>query len=336
MQSIKLRTEIEQPRGNRELTISHATPVMLVGSCFSDNMGRMLTERLFDTSVNPVGILFNPLSISRAISNIATLTYPTDVAKLVRTADDGVYHSLDFHGSFSSADPSEVLSATEGAIREANAFLKRASVLFLTFGSNHVYVHRADGQPVANCHRLPASHFVEQTLTLDECVEAMRSAITMARTVNPNLKIVLTVSPVRHTAYTLHGNMLSKATLLLAADQIVTEMGGTVFYFPAFEILNDDLRDYRFYADDLKHPAEIAVRYIFDHLCMRYMSAETINFAERCRALTARLSHRPQSASDDLIARLKVDVNRIAALLLKDAPENTRKIIDALIAPYNR
>ncbi|MCH5245945.1 MAG: GSCFA domain-containing protein [Muribaculaceae bacterium] len=329
---LKFRTEIESRATACQLTIDHSTPIMLIGSCFSDNIGRMLQSGLFCTSVNPVGILFNPLSIARSLEAIASGSYPTSVNELVSTADNGLYHSLDFHGAFSSAEPDNVLKSTKEAIINARDFLKQAAVLVVTLGSNHAYIHRERNHVVANCHRLPAADFEERILGVEECKDAILRAFNAARSLNPDIRMVLTVSPVRHTAYTLRGNSLSKATLHIAIDEAIREYPQEIDYFPAYEIMIDDLRDYRFYAEDLKHPSELAVKYIFNKFQSRYMTKQTAEFARKCNSLTARLAHRPMTDATDATERFNNDTIRIANELTADAPAYTKTLISKIIS----
>lgn len=333
MPQLKFRTEIEcRPNPISATTINHTSSIILLGSCFSDNIGHMLSNRLFCTSANPVGILFNPFSIARSLEAIVSGAYPTSIDELEMTADNGMFHSLDFHGSFSSINPEKVLASAKEAILQSREFLQHASVLVITLGSNHVYIHRRRGHVVANCHRLPTSDFIEKTLSVDECREAISRAFTAARSLNPAIKLILTVSPVRHTAYTLHGNTLSKAALHLAINDLIEENPADIDYFPAYEIMVDDLRDYRFYADDLKHPSELAVKYIYDQFEARYMDRATVEFALKCNMLTSRLAHRPMTDAANAVKRFNDETLKIAEALMKSAPEPTRSLIHQIIS----
>ena len=162
-----------------------------------------------------------------------------------------------------------------------------------TLGTNHVYVERATGEIVDNCQKRPQREFEERKLTVEECVDALREAITLLRQANPKVNIIITVSPIRYAKYGYHGSQLSKAVLLLAADKVIKEEGERVYYFPAYEIVNDELRDYRFYKADMLHPNEQAVEYIWEQLVATCFSAEAKQFLEEWRPIKEALAHRP-------------------------------------------
>ena len=178
-----------------------------------------------------------------------------------------------------------------------------------TWGTNHVYVERATGDIVDNCQKRPQREFDERELTVEECADALREAITLLRQANPKVNIIITVSPIRYAKYGYHGSQLSKAVLLLAADKVIKEEGERVYYFPAYEIVNDELRDYRFYKADMLHPNEQAVEYIWEQLVATCFSAEAKQFLEEWRPIKEALAHRPfhpeASAYQDFIKKTK-------------------------------
>ena len=178
-----------------------------------------------------------------------------------------------------------------------------------TLGTNHVYVERATGEIVDNCQKRPQREFDECELTVEECADALCEAITLLRQANPKVNIIITVSPIRYAKYGYHGSQLSKAVLLLAADKVIKEEGERVYYFPAYEIVNDELRDYRFYKADMLHPNEQAVEYIWEQLVATCFSAEAKQFLEEWRPIKEALAHRPfhpeASAYQDFIKKTK-------------------------------
>ena len=178
-----------------------------------------------------------------------------------------------------------------------------------TLGTNHIYVERATGEIVDNCQKRPQREFEERELTVEECVDALREAITLLRQANPKVNIIITVSPIRYAKYGYHGSQLSKAVLLLAADKVIKEEGERVYYFPAYEIVNDELRDYRFYKADMLHPNEQAVEYIWEQLVATCFSAEAKQFLEEWRPIKEALAHRPfhpeAAAYQDFIKKTK-------------------------------
>ena len=178
-----------------------------------------------------------------------------------------------------------------------------------TLGTNHVYVERATGEIVDNCQKRPQREFEERELTVEECADALREAITLLHQANPKVNIIITVSPIRYAKYGYHGSQLSKAVLLLATDKVIKEEGERVYYFPAYEIVNDELRDYRFYKADMLHPNEQAVEYIWEQLVATCLSAEAKQFLEEWRPIKEALAHRPfhpeAAAYQDFIKKTK-------------------------------
>ena len=178
-----------------------------------------------------------------------------------------------------------------------------------TLGTNHVYVERATSEIVDNCQKRPQREFEERELTVEECADALREAITLLRQANPKVNVIITVSPIRYAKYGYHGSQLSKAVLLLAADKVIKEEGERVYYFPAYEIVNDELRDYRFYKADMLHPNEQAVEYIWEQLVATCFSAEAKQFLEEWRPIKEALAHRPfhpeAAAYQDFIKKTK-------------------------------
>ena len=178
-----------------------------------------------------------------------------------------------------------------------------------TLGTNHVYVERATGEIVDNCQKRPQREFEERELTVEECANALREAITLLHQANPKVNIIITVSPIRYAKYGYHGSQLSKAVLLLATDKVIKEEGERVYYFPAYEIVNDELRDYRFYKADMLHPNEQAVEYIWEQLVATCFSAEAKQFLEEWRPIKEALAHRPfhpeAAAYQDFIKKTK-------------------------------
>lgn len=309
---MEFRTVIPPVGGKRGL-VNHGEPLLLIGSCFTDNIGGRLTDELFDTCVNPFGPIYNPLSILRAIRLLAANGGSVESSSLVER-DGGRWVSTLFHSRVSGDSPDEAIARMNRCISEGATALRAAKVVIITLGTTRAFILRENGvnkgaesgeerenRVVANCHKLPASMFDVCHLTLPEVVEALRRTVAAIRSVNPGAEIIFTVSPLRYTEQGLHANQLSKATLLLAIDTIIREqqeMGpraveGHVSYFPAYEVMMDDLRDYRFYAEDMKHPTPQAVGYIYDLFKTSYFDASTQRLAAEAASLTRRLAHRP-------------------------------------------
>lgn len=236
--------------------------MLFVGSCFADNIGRRFVEDKFRATVNPYGVMYNPASILHTVKR-----WTEELVAAQSEASD------------SGSDVSQ-------AINEA------PQTAVFTLGTNHVYVLNETGEIVDNCRKRPQRLFTERELSVDECADYLRDAVTMLRQINPSVRIIITVSPIRYAKYGFHGSQLSKATLLLAADKLTKEMDNVV-YFPAYEIVNDELRDYRFYREDMLHPTDQAVEYIWQRFGETFFSKQTVKFLEEWRPIKAALAHRP-------------------------------------------
>ena len=271
--------------------IGAAEHVFCVGSCFADEIGSRFRDDHFPTVTNPFGVMYNPASILHTIQSL-----PRPLQK------EGC-HALD--DEYCNASPP--YGAGGGA-----------TLAILTLGTNHVYIERTTGEIVDNCQKRPASDFEERCLSVDECADYLRCSIQLLREWNPEMKIILTVSPIRYRKYGYHESQLSKATLLMAVEKVTKEQGDkitkyqgdkvkdnqedvtfspcysdTLTYFPSYEILLDELRDYRFYAPDMLHPSEQAVDYIYRRFQDCFFSDEARQFVAEWRPIRQALSHKP-------------------------------------------
>ena len=240
--------------------IKHSDKLMLIGSCFSDSIGARFTAAMMAASVNPLGTLYNPMSIATAVERITRcrLVQPEELFEA-----NGVWNCFDFHSAFSSATAEGALQRMNSAITAAHEHLKGCKYVFLTLGTAITY--SLNGVVVGNCHKLPAAQFERRMCTVGEVTDALEAAVKMLREVNMAVKVIFTVSPIRHIADGLSANSLSKSTLRVAVGEITAQMPDCL-YFPSYEIVIDDLRDYRFYAADMLHPSEVAVNYIWEQL----------------------------------------------------------------------
>ncbi|KAA6330000.1 hypothetical protein EZS27_021246 [termite gut metagenome] len=279
--------------------INHSHQLLLIGSCFAENIGVLLTASKFHCDINPFGILYNPLSISTALRDILT--------EKSYTADDlfcyhGEYHSFMHHSSFSSCLPSDCLTAINTRLQGAQKEIGRLNHLLITFGTAWVYTFKATGKVAGNCHKLPDSEFERHRLEPDEIVANYVSLVDELFLRNPQLHIWFTVSPIRHIKDGMHGNQLSKATLLLAVDRLQQHFSGHVHYFPAYEIVMDELRDYRFYADDMAHLSSLAVQYIWERFASVCFSSETQQLIKECEGIRKALAHKPRRSDSEAYA----------------------------------
>lgn len=285
---IRLTTNVSIPAS--PFIISHRDSIMMMGSCFVDNIGNKMTESGFRTMVNPFGVLFNPISIKKSIERIESCSPLTMNDVFYR---DDAFNSFHFHSRFAKSDAEEYLSNVNNAITECNERFKEISVLFVTFGTSWIYKLESTGEVVSNCHKWPANTFVRERLSAEQIVSEYTPFISRLLQNKPGLNIVLTVSPIRHFKDGAHDNQLSKATLLLAADALVRSFPDNVYYFPAYEIMMDELRDYRFYADDLVHPSTLAVNYIWKKFSSVVFTEETMALNAEIQDINAELNHRP-------------------------------------------
>ena len=281
---LKFRTEIE-PQEFRPW-IEPATAITLLGSCFADSVGAALARDGFDTMANPMGPLYNPFSLFRCLTDALT---GREYGAGDFTPGPMGHHCLDYASRYCGQDAEALAARLNAGLAALRAHLTRggSKLLCLTLGTSYVF-YLDGGVAVGNCHKFPASRFERRRLSLGEIAEGWKRLRPL---LPEDLNIILTVSPIRHLADGLHGNNLSKATLQLAAEEICAD--GRAGYFPAFEILNDDLRDYRFYADDLKHPSDMAVEYIYDIFGRSFMTDAARAAAAEGRRASAAAAHRP-------------------------------------------
>ena len=312
---MKFRTEIENDNRFQGL-ITHDRPIVMVGSCFSYNIGGCLRQRLFDVTVNPLGTLYNPLSIASSIEHIVD-SRKFDDSDMFH--DGQLWHSFHCHSMFSSHDKYDVIQRMNESVSTANISLANASVLILTLGTTRVFNLKETGETVANCHKQPSSLFNERYITLDETTSTLKKIIQRVRKLNNEIKIIFTVSPVRHPGNSLHADRLSKSTLMLGIENVIDESDG-ILYFPAYEIMVDDLRDYRFYADDMRHPSTVAIQYIYSRFEDMYFSDETRISASTCEKFTRRLSHRFMTDNTLAMERFNCETEKLENQLISTYP----------------
>lgn len=306
-----------------EIAIAHGHRIVMMGSCFSDNIGERLRQELFDVEVNPFGTLYNPASIAVALHRLID-NKAVDSSSLFN--HNGMWHSFSHHSTFSGADHDEVLKNINQTIDRAHHSLQEAETLIVTFGTAYVYTLVETGDVVANCHKLPAARFNRRSMSVAEIVTLWSEVIERLRQFNQSIKIIFTVSPIRHLADGMHGNQLSKSTLLLAVEQLCKTFSGVAVYFPSYEIMMDDLRDYRFYASDMTHPSDVAVDYIYKLFGETFMPDSTRVLALECSRFTRRLRHRHMSNNGSFIQAFKQDTERLKTVLLQKHPQLERAL----------
>ena len=313
---MELMTRIDIPAS--EWKMKAGAKVLLVGSCFADEIGEKMVRGGFEAMVNPFGTLYNPASIAasllRALSekevalprsyefptvntSLSMSTTSVDRHRRHRLTDiddvvfedvkAGVWHSWMHHSSFSSAVPAELVARINRITHEVAAFLREADVLIVTFGTAIIYRLKETGMLVANCHKQPDNLFVREWLNAYDIVDQWQMLLQLLESVNPKLNVIFTVSPIRHKRDGYHVNQISKGILLQAVDEMDVE------YYPAYEIMMDELRDYRFYASDMIHPSDTAVEYIWHRFQDTYFDNITKDAVAKATKEWHRHQHRP-------------------------------------------
>jgi hypothetical protein len=281
------RTIVEpEPPG---FQLEYRDAMFLAGSCFTTSIGNRLEALKFSTCNNPFGVLYNPSSIAQ---NLERLNSGIAFGEENLQQFNDLWLSLSHHGSFSNPDKMQCLEKINASFNSASAFLKNSTCLIITFGTAWVYRYRETGQIVANCHKINQNEFERFMLNPQEIATQYIKLIQNLRSKNPALKLVFTVSPVRHLKDGMAGNQLSKSVLLLAI-QLIREKLDTCDYFPAFEIMMDDLRDYRYYEPDMIHPSNQAVDYIWKQFSKKYFNEATRDLIAAVEKINSAMNHRP-------------------------------------------
>lgn len=308
------------------IKIDHQQKLLLVGSCFTENIGSKLKRYKFEIFENPNGILFNPISITNSIGSYITNKQYTDADLFYQNE---CWNSWNHHSRFSHPDKDTCLEQINLSQQRAHDFLKNADWILVTLGSAFAYtLHFSDetlvgnrvgreGDVVANCHKVPTDKFKKKLLTVEEINEALVKMIHELSVFNPTLKIIFTISPVRHLREGFVENNRSKAGLMQAVHSIV-DTDKKCFYFPAFELVIDDLRDYRFYAEDMVHPNYSATNYVWDKFIAACIDEPTQTLMKEINSINAATSHKPfNSTSNQHRNFLQINLNKVNELSSK-------------------
>jgi hypothetical protein len=269
--------------------ISLSDRILTIGSCFSDAIGSQLTSNKFRASVNPFGIIYNPQSIHKIVRYIVKNEPIPENTFLQR---DDLFLNYDFHSEYASGSLEELKNRLTSNIKSAHLFLREAQWLILTYGTSWIYERIDTHEVVANCHKMPQRIFTKSLMTQKRIVDSFQEMYSLLKSFNPSIKIILTVSPVRHLKETLELNSVSKAILRVTCHTL-SEQHNDVHYFPSYEIMMDDLRDYRFYKPDMIHPSEVAEEYIWQKFAERYFDDPLKGFLIRWKEIRSALNHRP-------------------------------------------
>lgn len=304
---MKFRTEVEIP--NLKHKIEYHDPLFFIGSCFATNIGQQCASRGLNTMINPFGVTYNPLSVVSVLRHVCE---SKEVDDTMYREVDGKWCSLLHHSSFDSESKSEIQNKTAEATKDAHTFLRNSTHLFITLGTAWVYIDRKNVNVVNNCHKIPDNEFIRRRLSVEEIVDNF-SALFDCEELLTNKKIVFTVSPIRHLKDSLAGNSLGKATLITAVWRLCEKYPDRVSYFPSYEIMMDDLRDYRFYEADMVHPSAVAIKYIYTLFEESLMTKETSEFCRRMERIESARGHRVTNENSE--AHLKFKENMLSTLL---------------------
>lgn len=281
------QTKVEIPFS--EVKIGYEDRIMTLGSCFAQNIGQKMQEVWFDTNINPFGVLYNPVSILKSIELLIENKTFTESDLF---ENRGLWQSFSHSSLFSDITPEKCLSKIDERYIPACNFIKESDFLLITFGTAWVFEEKTSGKVVSNCHKLAANSFVRRRLTVNEIVNDYSLLITKLHNLFPRLKLIFSVSPIRHWKDGAHENNVSKSILLLAINELQLKFP-QIQYFTAYEIQMDELRDYRFYAADMLHPSDVAVDYIWKRFSETYFDDITQKIRKEMEQLHSDLSHRP-------------------------------------------
>jgi len=281
------RTKIQaRPSKNK---ISYHTPVLFMGSCFTENIGNRMRDLKFPVLINPFGVLYNPVSVRQSLEIILDKRdFNENDLGFFNEQWFSFYHDTEF----SDPDKEKCLDNINSRLKLAREQLKSAQYLIVTFGTAWVYEYIKYGRVVSNCHKIPAKEFERYKLGVEDIFVQWAKLINRIEEFNPELKIIFTVSPVRHWKDGAIQNQLSKSTLILAIHQL-QKIFENIDYFPSYEIMMDDLRDYRFYTDDMLHPSTLAINYIWEQFSETYFEKETIHIVNEVNKIVLAENHRP-------------------------------------------
>ena len=269
-------------------SITYYTSIVSLGSCFAVNMAQKFAYYKFPITVNPFGVLFHPLAIENILQHtIENSTYTAEDFFL----HNELWHSFDFHSDMSQPSLKEAIQQANSQQIQLQQALQEASFCFITLGTAWVYIYNSTDTIVANCHKLPSQHFSKRLLSVEEITESLSHITALLKQFNPSITVVFTISPVRHIKDGFFENQVSKSQLFAALYPLITD--NKSLYFPAYELLLDELRDYRFYANDMVHPSEMAINYIWERLVATYIETTIQVDMKQVDSIQKGLSHRP-------------------------------------------
>lgn len=286
----QLQTLVSFP--SPDFSIGYRNQIVLIGSCFANNIGDRLEKLKFSSITNPFGVIYNPASIAQSIDLLCS-------GKLFSESEfkfyNGLWFSFYHHTSFSSSDKAKCLENINSALIKASQKIRNADVIFITLGTSWIFRNKESGKVVANCHKIPAKEFVREFLSPDETYNLLSQQFDKLIGFNKNVKLILTISPIRHWKDGATENMRSKASLILAVKELERKYNNNIFYFPVYEIFMDEMRDYRYYASDMLHPSGFAVDYIWERFIKTFVNSQTLEQLSEIERFLNMLEHRPMN-----------------------------------------
>ncbi|TDO96538.1 GSCFA domain-containing protein [Flavobacterium sp. 245] len=305
---MQFRTQIPLSKSNNP--IDYNSKVLSFGSCFAENMAEKFDYFKFQNETNPFGIIFNPVSIEKVMERTVNENWFTEKDVFFHNER---WHSFEVHSDLSNSDRQELLETLNKAISETNKQLKEATHIIITYGTSWVYRNLESDEIVANCHKVPQKQFEKELLPVNTIQKSIQNTIGLIQTLNPNINFIFTVSPVRHIKDGFIENQLSKSHLFTALHQTFGFRLSTFNYFPSYEIMMDELRDYRFYTEDMLHPNQIAIDYIWKLFSENYVTEESISIMQEVDEIQKSLRHRsfnPESEQyQKFLAKLQQKIN---------------------------
>lgn len=272
-----------------EFPINYSAKLLLLGSCFAENMGEKFVYFKFQTTINPFGIIFNPVSIEKLVKRAVNRINFTEADVFFH---NDLWHSYDVHSECSHSDKEILLKKLNAALEAMHRQIAEVSHIVITYGTSWVYQLKTTGEIVANCHKVPQSEFSKEILSPESIAQSIQNTMNLIRQINPEVKFIFTISPVRHTKDGFPENQRSKAHLMTAVHASVLDNASSN-YFPSYEIMMDELRDYRFYADDMLHPSQIAIDYIWIRFFENYVNTDCFATMQEVCNIQKGLAHRP-------------------------------------------
>lgn len=307
------RTEIKCRKINGK-AISHENHTLILGSCFAENIGNKLIENLFKVCCNPFGVLYNPISVLNTLKRIESGRLYT-IDKLFFFQE--LWRSFDHHSSFAHPNQDTALNKINENLQNSSIAFHNSGTIIITFGTSFIYSLKKNGRTVANCHKLPHQQFDRQLVTSEQVMQLYIPFFEKLLQTNPQLQIILTISPVRHLKESSNENQVSKSHLLIAVYELATRFS-RIHYFPSYEIMMDNLRDYRFYKPDLVHPNDTAVNYIWNRFRETCISEESNRFIEEYKQIFSAKMHRIQyPALESTKKFISAQLNHLSALTSK-------------------